>query len=335
MRASARDVRSGDGRRGEAYAPDVSRVICGTADGVVAIGAAGEETEHLGLAGRRVDALAPASWRTLWAALDGGEIWRRRDEGWERVGALADAGAGDLEVRCLADTRANEEGGVLVGTSRARLFRIGAGGGVVPVEGFDAAPDRAAWHTPWGGPPDTRTISEDADRVYVNVHVGGVLRSADEGRTFVPTIDIDTDVHRVVTGKDGRVVAAAAEGIWLSDDQGDSWHHSDAGLEETYCRSVAVCGETLLASASAGPRGERAGLYRSLDGGRSFSRCRNGLPEHVDGNIDSLRLDALPSGELAAFATASGDCYLSLDQGESWAHVASGLTGVSCVLVWP
>ncbi len=103
-------------------------MVVATADGVVSVEATGGVAA--GLAGRRVRALAPASWRTLWAALDGGEIWRCRDGTWERVVALAsDGGAEALEVRCLAGTRANDEGGILAGTtavgSCARPMRDG------------------------------------------------------------------------------------------------------------------------------------------------------------------------------------------------------------------
>jgi len=330
----------------------MKRLIVGTADGVAVLGDDGGRA--LQLPGRAVCALATASWSTLWVALAGGEIWRCRDTSWELVARLdgADVGPkpdaapvpdphsgagseGGFEIHCLADTRANEEGGILVGTSGARLFRVGAMGCVEPVEGFDDAPGRATWYTPWGGPPDTRTISEDADRVYVNVHVGGILRSADGGRSFVPTIDIDADVHRVVTGGGGSVLAAAAEGLWLSDDQGETWRRTAEGLDETYCRSVAVCGETLLLSASAGPRGERAGLYRSCDGGRSFERCRGGLPEHLPGNVDSLCLDALPDGSLAAFTVASGEVYTSRDEGRTWERIATSLPAPRCLLVLP
>lgn len=52
-----------------------------------------------------------------------------------------------------------------------------------------------------GGPPDTRSITEDGDTVYVNVHVGGVLRSSDQGESWQPTIDIGADIHRVTTGQ--------------------------------------------------------------------------------------------------------------------------------------
>ena len=54
---------------------------------------------------------------------------------------------------------------------------------------------RDRWYTPWGGPPDTRSMTSADGKVYANVHVGGVVRSADAGRTWQPTaLDIDADV---------------------------------------------------------------------------------------------------------------------------------------------
>ena len=92
---------------------------------------------------------------------------------------------------CLAAAGGREE--LLVGTEGAHLLRV-AGGEARPEPGFDEADGRARWYTPWGGPPDTRTIAVAGDgTVYVNVHVGGVLRSEGDGR-WVPTVDIDADV---------------------------------------------------------------------------------------------------------------------------------------------
>ena len=65
------------------------------------------------------------------------------------------------------------------------MFRL-AGGALEPVDAFDHASGRETWHTPWGGPPDTRSMANWEDELYVNVHVGGILRSDDEG-------DVDTD----------------------------------------------------------------------------------------------------------------------------------------------
>ena len=281
-------------------------------------------------------ALAPESWARLWAVAGGDEIWRTDPTGvWQRVACLHDDKAlTGLTALCLADTRANAEGGILVGTSEAHLARVGADGHLEMARSFEDAPGRDSWHTPWGGPPDTRTISEDSTAVFVNVHVGGILRSGDEGVTWEPTIDIHADIHRVVTGN-GRVYAAGAGGLWVSEDQGGSWRLSTEGLHANYCRSAAVCGNTLLVSASAGPHGGRAALYRSDLDGNSFERCRDGLPEWLEGNLDSLCVDALPSGSLAAFATEGGDVYASTDQGSSWARLAEGVGPVHCVLTLP
>ena len=288
------------------------------------------------LSGREVWALAPESWTRLWAVAGGDEIWRTDPGGvWQRVAGLDDDKAlTGLTALCLADTRANAEGGILVGTSEAHLARVGADGHLDMARSFDDAPGRDSWHTPWGGPPDTRTISEESTAVFVNVHVGGVLRSRDEGATWEPTMDIDADIHRVVTGN-GRVYAAGAGGLWVSEDQGGSWRLSTEGLHANYCRSAAVCGNTLLVSASAGPHGGRAALYRSDLDGNSFERCRDGLPEWLEGNLDSLCVDALPGGSLAAFATEGGDVYASTDQGSSWARLAQGVGPVHCVLTLP
>jgi hypothetical protein len=59
------------------------------------------------------------------------------------------------------------------------------------------------------------------------------------------------------------------------------------------------------------------------------------LPEWFEANIDSLWLDSLPDGSLAAFAAESGEVYTSTDQGSSWSLLAEGLASVRCVLVLP
>lgn len=183
-----------------------------------------------------------------------------------------------------------------------------------------------------GRPPDTRSISEDGEAVYVNVHVGGIVRSRDQGRSWVPTIDVDADVHRVWAGDPG-VFAACALGLAISTDGGDTWEIESDGLHATYSRGVTVCGDTVLISASDGPRGGRAALYRRALTGGSIERCRNGLPEWFDGNVDSAWLDATP--ELAAVGTADGRAFASGDGGATWEEVASGLPSIECVLVMP
>jgi hypothetical protein len=259
----------------------------------------------------------------MWVILEGHEVWRTAAGGeWTHVGTLE-----GLRGNCLADTRA----GVVIGTSEAHLYRVGDGG-IERVPSFDDVGGREEWYTPWGGPPDARSISEDDDTVYVNVHVGGIVRTEDEGATWRPTIDIHADVHRVWAIAD-RVFAACARGLAVSEDRGDSWTIRTEGFHAAYCRGVAVCGDAVLVSASNGPSGGRGAVYRGGLGGGPLERCREGLPNWFDDNIDSYCLDAVP--DLAAFGTADGRVFASTDQGGAWAEVASDLPSVRCLLVMP
>src|SRR5262249_53852430 len=99
--------------------------------------------------------------------------------------------------------------------------------------------------------------------------------------------------------------------------------------------AVVVCGDALLISASNGPRGGRAAVYRGdLTGGR-FERCTDGLPDHFDDNIDTYCLDAVNDGSFAAFGTSDGRLFGSGDAGANWHELASELGAIQHVLVIP
>ncbi|HXY73491.1 MAG TPA: hypothetical protein VEM41_13215 [Actinomycetota bacterium] len=297
------------------------RILVATADGIHELDANGEALPTQ-LEGRSVTAVASQR-GGRWAIVDGAEVWRCAEgRDWTRV-AAAD---GD-HLTCLAPTAA----GVLAGSAGAHLFRVDDAT-IEPVASFDDAEGRDTWHTPWGGPPDTRSLSEWDESIYVNVHVGGILRTEDGGATWTPTIDIDADVHQVATAE-GMALAACAGGLATSPDRGKTWDGRAEGLEASYSRAVAVCGELVLVSASRGPRGGRSAVYRGGLARGSFERCRNGLPEWFDDNVDTYCLDSLPDGSFAAFGTADATVFASEDAGATWAEVARGLESVRQVLV--
>ena len=299
------------------------RILVGTDDGLREFSLDGSEgtQQH---SGRVVTALG-AEYPHVWAILDAREVWRSDDDaGWHHKATLE-----GLQANCIADTRA----GYVIGTSEAHLYRV-VGDGLERVDVFDDVEGRSAWYTPWGGPPDSRSITEDGETVYVNVHVGGIVRTKDEGTTWEPTIDIDADVHRVFA-TDRAVFAASAWGLAVSEDRGDAWSFRTEGLEATYCRGVGLCGDAVLVSASNGPRGGRGAIYRGAQTGGPLERCRDGLPEWFADNIDSSCLDCLPDAGEAAFGTADGRVFASEDEGGSWAEVASGLPKISSVLIVP
>lgn len=301
-----------------------STVLAGTDDGIHALGAEPRVT----LEGRAIGALASGQ-RALFAVADGTEIMA--SDGGAPWSALASLPSG--EARCLLPT----PDGLLAGTTEAHLVRL-ADGSLESVDGFESIPGRDGWYTPWGGPPATRSLSAGAaGELYANVHVGGIPRSDDAGASWRPTIDIDVDVHEVrsPTDRPGLVLAATgAGGLATSRDSGETWELASDGLAGIYARAVALAGDVVLLTASDGPRGGHAAVYRRLlHASGSFEHSRTGLPEWFDDNIDTACLDA--AGAAAAFGTRAGDVYVSQDAGESWEQAAGGLPSVRCLLVLP
>jgi hypothetical protein len=281
----------------------------------------------------RVDALASDRWgvyalgagRSLWRHVDARALGHRVDGPWVQV-AEVDGPPG----RCLLAT----EDGLFVGTAEAGLLRY-EDGELLPVKGFAEVEGRDGWYTPWGGPPDSRSMTRDgAGRLHVNVHVGGIPRSTDGGKTWAATIDVDADVHQVLAhpAEPDVVLAAGARGLSVSRDGGDTWELLNDGLHGSYCRAVAVAGDDILVSASTGPFTDRAAVYRRpLHGAGPFERCTAGLPEWFPSNIDTHCLVA--DGAAAALGTAEGEVYRSGDGGRSWERAATDLPSVRCLLL--
>lgn len=259
---------------------------------------------------------------TVWAAVDGRTVARGAPDG--QLGPVASA---DRPLHCLLPAA----DGVFAGTAEAGLLRL-RDGDLATVPGFLDVEGRGSWYTPWGGPPDTRSLAGDGEALYANVHVGGIPRSLDGGATWVPTIPVDADVHQVVVAR-GMVLAASARGLALSDDAGASWSWRTDGLHATYARAVTVAGDTVLVSVSEGPGGRRSALYRGALGlAGPLERCRDGLPEWFSGNVDTGCLTA--TGATVAAADA-GTVYQSTDAGRTWDVLAQGLPEIRCLLTLP
>ncbi len=298
----------------------------------VLIGTGGGLWELAGDVARPVEALAGVELTALaldgastWAIVGGAALWRCHQGVWAHCAAIE-----GLPATCVAPAPS----GPLVGTGQAHLLRL-TDAGLARVESFEAVEGRAAWYTPWGDPADVRSIAVARDgAVHVNVHVGGVVRSRDQGESWTPTVDIESDVHQVMAHptRSEVVLVASAEGFGLSRDGGDSWQFSTAGLHAHYLRAIAVAGEHVLVSAATGFHGRRSAIYRKiLDGGPRFERCSDGLPGWFDDNIDTACLAA--AGPLVVFGTGDGRVFRSLDAGGHWKLLLKGLPPVGCVAV--
>jgi len=267
--------------------------------------------------GMAVTALAAGTAGGLYALLDRRSVVLLDEEMGDTVlaGALPEPDGQSLAV--LAD------GTVVVGRTGARLTTVGVHGEVSNVSAFQAVPGRDGWENPANPSPDTRTMAAGPKRWWVNVHVGGVWWSDDAGGTWHGAVEPEADVHEVRTGTDGRVAVAAAVGFGWSEDDGESWSWTTAGLHDHYLRAVALDTDTAFVSASDGPFTKRGTVYRSRLGS-SFVRCEAGLPHWFDGNVDSGHLDAAAGRVALGFGHG---VYVSEDKGQTW--------GVAAVLPEP
>ena len=295
------------------------RVLVGTVDGLWDAGT--RECVHF--KGREVRSLATDNSGYL-AIIDSREVCQfDRGGGWTQIGSVESS-----KAHCLCSTH----DGLLVGASEASLFLL-RDQTLDPVRSFDSAPGRDEWYTPWGGPPDVRSMAADSSgTVYVNVHVGGIVRSTDGGKRWQPTIHVHADVHQVLhhAGSDTLLAATGVWGLASSPDSGESWQPHTEGLHGTYLRAVAVAGETILVTASTGPSTQRSAVYRtSVNGAEPFERCQRGLPEWFSHNIDTFCLAALDFR--VAFATSDGQVFLSSDEGRSWHVIGENLPSILCV----
>lgn len=240
-----------------------------------------------------------------YALVDRVELYRIDGDRAEPVARLADGRGSAMHVH---------RGSVWVGGESVGLWRLN-GIELAPVESFLTAPTRSDWSTPWGGPPAVFSFASHRDDLYISVHVGGIMRTSDQGRTWEATIDLHDDVHQVTVGADGTLWAATGyRGLASSTDRGRTWADHSQGLHGTYLLAVAATGDGVLVGASSGPRASDGAVYR-FDG-TTFERVGDPLPAELHGAVGPRQLAA--AGDRAAVVTPDGSLYLSADGGRRW-----------------
>ena len=291
------------------------------------------ETRRQELAGQGVRALAPNQNGGALAIVDGHSLCRRTGDGvWTTI-AISQLDLASLVV--VGDV-------TYLGTDDARVLRVGDNGEVDPLGGFDAVPGRDTWYAGSAvingqrvGPPlgvRSMTATTDGAVLLANVHVGGIPRSTDGGRTWQATIDIDSDVHEVCAHPvhPDIVVAAAAIGLCISRDGGVTWTVEGKGLHASYCSAVAFSNDDILVAASTDHFASQGAVYRRPIKGKDLLERVGGLPKWFEGIVDTGCIAA--RGSALAVADKAGNLYVSKDAGASWLRRDSGLPTMSSVL---
>lgn len=234
---------------------------------------------------------------------------------------------------------------IYVGTDDARILRLRHGSGVLdPVDGFASVAGRDTWFAGSAivngqrlGPPlGIRSLAANSNGsiLFANVHVGGIPRSTDGGRTWQPTIDINSDVHEVCAHETNPdiVVAASAVGLCISRDAGATWTIERSGLHAPYCSAVAFSDDNILVSASTDHFAAQGRIYRRPirpDG--VIVAIEDGLPQWIDGIADTSCIAT--NGASIAIADRAGNVYVSHNFGRTWSTQNIGHPNPGSVLI--
>jgi photosystem II stability/assembly factor-like uncharacterized protein len=223
-------------------------------------------------------------------------------------------------------------GVVYAGTEPSAVFRSDTGGDDwVELAGLRALPSANTWSFP--PRPHThhvRWIEADvsaADRVFVAIEAGALVRTSDGGRTWHDRIrGGPNDTHTAVTHPvaPGRIYSAAGDGYFESTDAGDSWRSPEDGLKHLYLVGIAVDPadpDTVMVSATAGPgsayrpRRAEAHVYRKTKLKR-WELAMSGLPEANGTTVSHFATHAGEPGVI--YAANNQGLFRSEDAGRSW-----------------
>lgn len=257
-------------------------------------------------------------------------------------------------------------GTVYAGAKPAALFASNDGGeSWSEIDALSNHPTREEW-MPGGAGLVLHTIiadPEDAGRLWIAISAAGVFATEDGGASWErrnrrsnvrpagqagndigPDDEVNHCVHNLVRarGAGDLLYQQNHQGVFRSPDGGRSWEEITTGLPSDFGFPVAVHPadpETLWVLPLNGdvlgrfPPDAAAAVWRSRDGGQSWSAARDGLPQTACFFTVLRQAMAVDAGEPAGvyFGTNSGSVFASADEGKRWTEIARHLPTVLSV----
>jgi photosystem II stability/assembly factor-like uncharacterized protein len=327
------------------------QVLIGTVQGVVCLerdaGGPGWHLAHQALTDQHIHALliepesgvvfAGVNHGSVFASVDAGRTWERRDEGLT-----------EPDVYSLACARLPGGPRLFAGTEPAHLFASDDLGCSWTELSALRSGDTSHWCFP--APPHiahTKHIAihpGDPRTLFVGVEQGGLLKSADAGQTFQVIPGMDEDVHRTVINprNPDEMYVTTGVGLYATADGGKTWEqwtdqrHAIGGYPDLLVHHPRRPELMFVASAEHGPghwyREHYAGsrISRSADGGRTWQPVPHGFPDRpLRTAFEAMCLEDWGDSFSLFGATATGEVWGSDDGGEHWREVLSGLAPIS------
>jgi photosystem II stability/assembly factor-like uncharacterized protein len=287
----------------------------------------------------------------VWRSPDLGETWTSSAEGL----TYGDGGPRLEKVWHVEPAH----GALYAGAEPIGLFKSTDGGATwAHVAGLREHPSRPTWGGGNGGECLHSIVvhPDDASQIWAGTSAAASFYTADGGKTWEPRNrntrnfdEVNADnavagcVHHVVGALNGRSLLYQQNhfGVYRSDDGGVQWQDISAGLPSDFGFPMAVLPNDHksiyvipLGDSRFMPEG-KAAVYRSRDGGDTWTRQDRGLPQGgaFCGVLrEGMAVDALqPAG--VYFGTNTGEIFGSRDEGDSWDLVAGYLPAVLSVEV--
>jgi photosystem II stability/assembly factor-like uncharacterized protein len=251
------------------------------------------------------------------------------------------------------------------GVEPAALFRSSNGGDsweLVP--GISNHEHARKWQ-PGNGGLCMHTILRDGPRMHLGISTGGHYLSEDGGKTFTasnrgvaagfvpdPFPEFGQCVHKMARHPDapGRIYMQnhggfpdhPGIGVMRSDDHGHTWRSISKGLPSDFGFPIVVHPhdpDTVYVMPLEGMTrscpGAAPAVWRSENGGESWSRLSHGLPRKESFFTilrDALDIDDVKSPALY-FGTTTGQLWIGRDGGEEWSCLFDSLPPIHCVKV--
>ena len=295
----------------------------------------------------------------LFVGCDVGGFYRSGDGG--QSYRIHNSGLRDYWVECIAPHPADPnviylgcESGVYKSTDRGRTWQWLR-------QGFPPK-SRYSWSAPIGALViDPRA----ADTLYAGIGrprrytfgKGAVYKTTDAGghwaRINAPdSLPQDAWVTDLLIRPDDskRLYLACQHGVYQSRDAGVTWERTISGLPHPHVRRVALCRQQpnvlyLTLRSEPGKRPWQGGVYKSVDAGKVWSPCLEGLKQHVGkpgqpgpltSNYD--RLAVHPGNPDVVYvggdAWVTATIYKTTDGGKTWADVVRRRDDVNIDMGW-